>query len=300
MDDKWPLLFSFFASFSHPCCSFTLSYQIPMAYSSSSAMTIHLDEISFARQPYSSIMITGYLESKDHRIQYDNSSQLSFVGTQHVGSNDHSPTSAITLYKHMQAINVWEYNAIDDSYYAPFCFRIPGHLPPTITANNVVIQYNVMATTVAARIENNNNPHSVTSTTISTASTTTTTCHSVELIDTSLSVAEKSLLFLPRLYWGTSSSKRWRYEIEIPSMIPLTTFDNEESGTSSIVNALVVRVQSCWNNEDKTQTKLEYGLIGCQIIESIGTEAKCSKSIKGGYVIVRKTKGSKEEKRAYM
>ena len=271
--------FYFLLPFSHPCCSFTLLYQLPMACSSSSAVTIHLDDNSFARQPYSSIVITGYIESKDYRTRYDNSSQLSFVGTQHVGSRDHSSMSTITtLYKHMQFINVWEYNAIDDSYYAPFCFRIPGHLPPTITANNVVIQYNVIATTVAAGIENNNNIHSVTST----ASTTTTTCHPVELIDTSLSVAEKSLFFLPRLYWGTSSSKKWRYEIEIPSMIPLTTFDNEENGTcnNNILNALVVRVRSCWNNEDKTQTKLEHGLIGCQIIETIGTEAKCSKSMR--------------------
>lgn len=256
---------------------------MPMACPSSSAVNIHLDEKSFARQPYSSILITGYIESKDHSIQqYDSSSQLSFVGTQHVGSKDHSSSSTITLYKHMQVINIWEYNAIDDSYYAPFCFRIPGHLPPTITANNVVIQYNVMATTVAAGIKNNNNFDSVTSTAIS--ASTTTTCHPVELMDTSLSVAEKSLLFLPRLYWGTSSSKRWRYEIEIPSMISLTTLDTEDGGSCSnnIANALAVRVQSCWNNEDKTQTKLEYCLIGCQIIESIDTQAKCSKSNREG------------------
>lgn len=61
----------------------------------------------------------------------------------------------------------------------------------------------------------------------------------------------------PKMYWGTTPSKNWQYEIEVPSTLNTTT-------SSLSPENLCVRIRSRYN---KASSPLASCLIGCRLIQ---------------------------------
>lgn len=65
----------------------------------------------------------------------------------------------------------------------------------------------------------------------------------------------------PKMYWGTTPSRNWQYEIEVPSTLD-TTIQHLDSSLSP--EHLCVRIRSRYN---KSSSPLASCLIGCRLVQ---------------------------------
>ncbi|KAI8150117.1 hypothetical protein BJV82DRAFT_585922 [Fennellomyces sp. T-0311] len=200
-----------------------------------SSLSIDLDETCFTLCDKPT-PIAGILRAQcdeDMRAVY---SQLHFVGHEHVGSRNEQDEYSV-LFKDQHTVDKWTYDAQDNCYVAPFLFHVPGCLPPTVSLltnkSSSAIEYHISATLPAYGIR---------------------ATRPVEFFR-SCDLLRRQ----PRIYWGTTNTRRWRYELEVPATIPI---DN--------ASALSVRIRSSWKTVN--QSKLESCLVACQLLETLETK----------------------------
>ncbi|KAI7855150.1 hypothetical protein BDC45DRAFT_506682 [Circinella umbellata] len=231
------------------------------------AFTIDLDE-SYLILSDKPAIISGLLRARSTQNLSCINGQLNLVGYGHVGSgeelkiskeiekvtinnentndksSDDNDNNTIIVLKDRQTINKWYYLEQEECYTAPFMFQIPGNLPPTLSIHNeAVIKYSMTASLPSYGIQ------------------TTRVIEVFRSCDSDHQQHPKT-----RIYWGTTNSKRWRYEVEIPTIIPILQRQKEQEQRFT----LSVRARSSFKSVNQSES--ESCLIACQLLETVETK----------------------------
>ncbi|KAI9495347.1 hypothetical protein BDB00DRAFT_814276 [Zychaea mexicana] len=220
-----------------------------------SSFTIDLDEPCFTLSD-KPVAISGILRARCAENLSCVHSQLEMFGCAHVGSmrrsgakntsehDDDDNDDDAVVFKDQHTVGKWAYEDDEDSYVAPFTFHIPGSLPPSLSVVNktVSIEYSITATLPTYGIR---------------------TTRSVQLFRS----CDYRQLQQPstRVYWGTTRSKRWRYEVEIPRIIPI--FNHHQQQQEFVLS---IRLRSSF--EALNRSKVKSCLLTCQLLESVETK----------------------------